>query len=130
MKWWPTEWSPSNPSEFCITLPARVSRLRYFSLELGSFSPNCLSTSQAELFRRRKTLGYARCSQAQLRLKFLGGRTVLDPTSIYRRVYEGVNYRLRTFAGGHYASACRPVSIVLLLTERCNARCIHCDIWK
>ena len=48
----------------------------------------------------------------------------------YRRVYEGVNYRLRTFAGGHLAHLCRPASIAILMTERCNARCIHCDIWK
>lgn len=41
-----------------------------------------------------------------------------------------MNYRLRTFAGGRWASLCRPTSIVVLLTERCNARCIHCDIWK
>ena len=51
-------------------------------------------------------------------------------TQIYRRVYEGTNFRLRTFAGGRYANHCRPTSIVILLTERCNARCIHCDIWK
>lgn len=50
--------------------------------------------------------------------------------SIYRRVYLGLNYRLRNFAGGRYAASCRPTSIVILLTERCNARCIHCDIWK
>jgi len=48
----------------------------------------------------------------------------------YRRVYEGVNYRLRTFAGGRLATLCRPTAIALLMTERCNARCIHCDIWK
>ena len=48
----------------------------------------------------------------------------------YRRLYEGINYRLRTFAGGRFASHCRPTSIALLMTERCNARCIHCDIWK
>ena len=48
----------------------------------------------------------------------------------YRRLYEGVNYRLRTFAGGRMATLCRPTSIALLMTERCNARCIHCDIWK
>jgi len=48
----------------------------------------------------------------------------------YRRLHEGINYRLRTFAGGRVASFCRPTSIALLLTERCNARCIHCDIWK
>lgn len=48
----------------------------------------------------------------------------------YRRAYEGVNYRLRSFAGGRWASLCHPTSIALLMTERCNARCIHCDIWK
>ena len=47
-----------------------------------------------------------------------------------RRIYEGTNYRLRTIAHGRWASQCRPISIALLMTERCNARCIHCDIWK
>ncbi|HYW73432.1 MAG TPA: radical SAM protein [Pyrinomonadaceae bacterium] len=51
-------------------------------------------------------------------------------THNYRRVYEGVNYRLRTAAGGRLSTLCRPTSIALLMTERCNARCIHCDIWK
>jgi MoaA/NifB/PqqE/SkfB family radical SAM enzyme len=51
-------------------------------------------------------------------------------TSNYRRFYEGINYRLRTFAGSRMAAWCRPTSIALLMTERCNARCIHCDIWK
>jgi MoaA/NifB/PqqE/SkfB family radical SAM enzyme len=49
---------------------------------------------------------------------------------IYRRLYEGVNHGLRTFAGGRWAAYCRPTSIGLLMTERCNARCVHCDIWK
>ena len=47
-----------------------------------------------------------------------------------RRLHEGLSYRLRTFAGGRLSSFCRPTSIVLMLTDRCNARCIHCDIWK
>lgn len=51
-------------------------------------------------------------------------------SSTYRRTYEGINYRLRSFADGRWASFCRPTSIALLMTERCNARCIHCDIWK
>jgi MoaA/NifB/PqqE/SkfB family radical SAM enzyme len=51
-------------------------------------------------------------------------------SNTYRRAYEGINYRLRSFADGRWASFCRPASIALLLTERCNARCIHCDIWK
>jgi MoaA/NifB/PqqE/SkfB family radical SAM enzyme len=46
------------------------------------------------------------------------------------RLHASVNYRLRTFAGGRLASHCRPTSIAILLTERCNARCVHCDIWK
>src|SRR5262245_18274377 len=46
----------------------------------------------------------------------------------YGRVYEGVNYRLRTFAGGRWAYHIRPTSAALLLTERCTARCLHCDV--
>ncbi len=53
----------------------------------------------------------------------LGGR-------LYMRMYEGVNSRLRYVAGGRFASRCRPTWISILLTERCNARCCHCDIWK
>jgi MoaA/NifB/PqqE/SkfB family radical SAM enzyme len=49
---------------------------------------------------------------------------------LYRRAYEGFNYRLRTFADGRWADHCRPTSISLLLTNLCNARCVHCDIWK
>jgi MoaA/NifB/PqqE/SkfB family radical SAM enzyme len=48
----------------------------------------------------------------------------------YRRVYEGVNFRMRSLAGGRFAQYCRPTWISFLLTERCNARCVHCDIWK
>jgi len=50
--------------------------------------------------------------------------------NLYRRIYYGVNHRLRTFAGARWASHCRPTSICLLLTQLCNARCVHCDIWK
>ncbi len=49
---------------------------------------------------------------------------------LYRRAHSGLSYRLRTIAGGRLASFCRPVSIGLLISERCNARCVHCDIWK
>jgi MoaA/NifB/PqqE/SkfB family radical SAM enzyme len=48
----------------------------------------------------------------------------------YKRVYEKVNYELRTLGGGRWASHCRPTSIGLMLSYRCNARCVHCDIWK
>lgn len=54
----------------------------------------------------------------------------MDVNWIYKRVYDGVNYRLRTLAGGRFAHLCRPPSIIFLLTERCNAHCLHCDIWK
>lgn len=48
----------------------------------------------------------------------------------YRRAYHGLNNRLTRVAGGRLAGYRRPGSIALLLTERCNARCVHCDIWK
>lgn len=48
----------------------------------------------------------------------------------YRRVYEAVNYRLRTFAGSRWADHCRPTNIAILMTNICNAKCVHCDIWK
>lgn len=48
----------------------------------------------------------------------------------YKRVYEKVNYELRTLGGGRWAAHCRPTSIGLMLSYRCNARCVHCDIWK
>jgi MoaA/NifB/PqqE/SkfB family radical SAM enzyme len=62
-------------------------------------------------------------------------RASIDPLArtsakVYRRVYQAANYRLRSVAGGRFRSACRPVSIALLLTERCNARCVHCNIWQ
>jgi MoaA/NifB/PqqE/SkfB family radical SAM enzyme len=49
---------------------------------------------------------------------------------MYARFFQGANRRLCTFAGGRWAKFCRPGSIAILLTERCNARCVHCDIWK
>ena len=49
---------------------------------------------------------------------------------LYRRVYLSANYRSRTACGGRLAKYARPTSIALLLTKRCNAQCVHCDIWK
>jgi len=49
---------------------------------------------------------------------------------VYRRLYEAANYRLRNMAGGRLAGYCRPNFVAILLSERCNARCLHCDIWK
>src|SRR5215467_11587768 len=50
--------------------------------------------------------------------------------SVYKRLYEAVNFQLRGFAEGRFAKFCRPTVVVALLTERCNARCVHCDIWR
>jgi MoaA/NifB/PqqE/SkfB family radical SAM enzyme len=50
----------------------------------------------------------------------------LDLGRLYRRGYLAINYRMRRFR----PLACRPTSIVFLLTQRCNARCLHCDLWK
>jgi MoaA/NifB/PqqE/SkfB family radical SAM enzyme len=47
-----------------------------------------------------------------------------------RRVREVINWRLRTVVGGRWAGYCRPSSVVIVLSMRCNARCVHCDIWK
>jgi MoaA/NifB/PqqE/SkfB family radical SAM enzyme len=47
-----------------------------------------------------------------------------------RRTYMATNYRLRTFAGGRWADHCRPTDISFLMTNLCNAKCVHCDIWK
>ena len=47
-----------------------------------------------------------------------------------RRVFQAANYRLRTFAGGRWADLCLPTDIGFLMTNLCNAKCVHCDIWK
>jgi MoaA/NifB/PqqE/SkfB family radical SAM enzyme len=54
----------------------------------------------------------------------------LSRGNLYRRAYMGLNYRLRTFAGGRLAANCRPTDIAFMMTNLCNAKCVHCDIWK
>jgi MoaA/NifB/PqqE/SkfB family radical SAM enzyme len=49
---------------------------------------------------------------------------------LYRRAYLGINYRLRTLAGGRLADHCRPTDIGFMMTNLCTAKCVHCDIWK
>jgi len=49
---------------------------------------------------------------------------------LYRHAHAGLNYRLRSLLGGRYADRCRPTDIGFMLTNLCNARCVHCDIWK
>jgi MoaA/NifB/PqqE/SkfB family radical SAM enzyme len=46
------------------------------------------------------------------------------------RISCALSYRLRLVANRRFAAHCRPTSIILMLTELCNARCTHCDIWK
>jgi MoaA/NifB/PqqE/SkfB family radical SAM enzyme len=50
--------------------------------------------------------------------------------SLRWRAACAVSYRLRGIRNGRFAVRCRPTSITILLTERCNSRCTHCDIWK
>ena len=56
--------------------------------------------------------------------------TNFDIGHFYRRAYCSFNYRLRTFAGARWAGSCRPTDVGFMLTDLCNARCVHCDIWK
>ena len=46
-----------------------------------------------------------------------------------KRLHEALHHRLRGFWGGRLGNLCRPTSIFFLITERCNARCVHCNIW-
>jgi MoaA/NifB/PqqE/SkfB family radical SAM enzyme len=51
-------------------------------------------------------------------------------SELQRRTYMALNYRMRTFAGGKWADHCRPTDLAFLMTNLCNAKCVHCDIWK
>ena len=48
----------------------------------------------------------------------------------YRRLYYAANSVLQTHAWGPLAGLCRPGHIAFLLTYRCSAKCVHCDIWR
>jgi MoaA/NifB/PqqE/SkfB family radical SAM enzyme len=50
--------------------------------------------------------------------------------NLSRRFRDAINWRLRTINGGRWAAHCRPTSVVIVLTMRCTAHCVHCDIWK
>src|SRR5260370_34463413 len=54
----------------------------------------------------------------------------LSVDNAYRRAYTAANYRLRTLSGGRWAAHCRPTDIGFMMTNLCNAKCVHCDIWK
>jgi len=51
-------------------------------------------------------------------------------SKLNRRIRDAINWRLRTFQGGRWAGYCRPSTVVIVLTMRCTAHCVHCDIWK
>jgi MoaA/NifB/PqqE/SkfB family radical SAM enzyme len=55
---------------------------------------------------------------------------MLEPwRSMRRRCHEAIHSRLPIFGKGRWAKYARPTAIQCLVTERCNARCVHCDIW-
>jgi len=53
-----------------------------------------------------------------------------DMRRLYRRLSVSGNYRLARLGGGRWAGYCQPAEILILMTNLCNARCVHCDIWK
>lgn len=46
------------------------------------------------------------------------------------RIREGISRRLQPLAARRWKNLCNPASVMHKLTLRCNARCVHCDIWK
>jgi len=54
----------------------------------------------------------------------------LPARTLYHKAYTALNYRLRTVARGRWQDHCRPTDIGFMMTNLCNARCVHCDIWK
>jgi MoaA/NifB/PqqE/SkfB family radical SAM enzyme len=55
------------------------------------------------------------------------GRTF---NSVRRRTHQGLNTLVRRLGGGRLSSYVRPVCPLILVTERCNAKCVHCNIWQ
>ncbi len=50
--------------------------------------------------------------------------------SVRRRTHERLNSVLRRLGGKRLSSYVRPMCPLILLTERCNAKCVHCNIWQ
>ncbi len=46
------------------------------------------------------------------------------------RIYEAVNWRLQTLALKTGLNLSKPTFVTMKLTMRCNARCLHCDIYR
>jgi MoaA/NifB/PqqE/SkfB family radical SAM enzyme len=49
---------------------------------------------------------------------------------VYNRVHAAANVRLGRVANGSLAHLGRPTVISIGITARCNARCVHCNIWR
>jgi len=50
--------------------------------------------------------------------------------TIHRRLLQTGMLRLRRLSDTPLVSYIRPTAVLILVTERCSARCVHCDIWK
>ena len=48
----------------------------------------------------------------------------------WQRIAGALNSRIVYIGGSRFGGLCRPAGATFLLTERCNAKCLHCDIWK
>ena len=55
---------------------------------------------------------------------------MLIPAEVYNRVHAAASSRLQRLAGGRFADRCLPFDISIAMTARCNARCVHCNIWR
>lgn len=100
---------------------------------------NCLDVKTGQRFAKQSTQrlggfvdGPPRKTWLNSHRKFIPYSAVMQSmlAKVYRRLYLAVNYRMRVAFAGRLAHLCRPTSIAILLTKRCNARCIHCNIWK
>jgi len=45
------------------------------------------------------------------------------------RLYNFKNYRLQRLAARHGKNLVKPTWFCIKFTERCNSKCVHCDIW-
>lgn len=50
-------------------------------------------------------------------------------THFRARVRGGLYRRLQPVAARYWKNLCPPISVTHKLTLKCNARCVHCDIW-
>jgi MoaA/NifB/PqqE/SkfB family radical SAM enzyme len=46
------------------------------------------------------------------------------------RLTSGIYSRLAPFSALHHKNLVKPTFVCFKLSERCNSKCVHCDIWK